>query len=61
MRRAVERRDNFDSSRAASPLRSADDAVELDTTALDIDTVLARLHELAAGRDMIAVAAWGQR
>jgi cytidylate kinase len=61
VRRAVERRDSFDSSRAASPLRPADDAVELDTTALDIDAVLARLRELAVQRDMVAVAAWGQR
>jgi cytidylate kinase len=40
------RRDRLDSSRAASPLRRADDAVELDTTKLGIDEVVARLREL---------------
>ncbi|RZS43832.1 cytidylate kinase [Herbihabitans rhizosphaerae] len=39
----VERRDRLDSSRAAAPLRRADDAIELDTTALDVDGVLAAL------------------
>lgn len=60
VRRAVERRDRFDSSRAASPLRAADDAIELDTTALDIDAVLVRLRELVVQRGMIAMAVWGQ-
>ncbi|MGH3788523.1 MAG: (d)CMP kinase [Pseudonocardiaceae bacterium] len=55
VRRAVERRDRFDSSRAASPMRVADDAIELDTTALDIDAVLRRLHELAVARGLLAV------
>jgi cytidylate kinase len=40
------RRDRLDSTRAASPLRRAEDAVELDTTALGIDEVVARLREL---------------
>lgn len=40
------RRDTFDSTRTASPLRRADDAVEVDTTGLDIDAVVARLVEL---------------
>lgn len=61
VRRAVERRDRLDSSRAVSPLRAADDAVELDTTELDIDTVLARLCELVVGRGMVAVAVRGRR
>ncbi|GAA4813039.1 (d)CMP kinase [Actinomycetospora chlora] len=47
------RRDTLDSSRAASPLRPADDAVEVDTSALDIDGVLDRLQDLAEDRDMI--------
>lgn len=40
------RRDAFDSSRAADPLRRADDAVELDTTALGVDEVVATLREM---------------
>jgi cytidylate kinase len=40
------RRDTFDSTRTASPLRRADDAIEVDTTGLDIDAVVARLVEL---------------
>ena len=39
----IARRDNLDSSRAASPLTRAGDAVELDTTELDIDQVVDRL------------------
>jgi cytidylate kinase len=42
----IERRDRLDSSRAASPLTRPDDAVELDTTDLDIDEVVQRLVEL---------------
>jgi cytidylate kinase len=47
----IERRDRLDSSRVASPLARADDAIELDTTDLDIDEVVDRLVELtvAAG------------
>jgi len=40
------RRDKLDSSRAADPLRRADDAVELDTTRLGIDEVVTRLREM---------------
>jgi CMP/dCMP kinase len=40
---AVERRDDYDSTRAASPLRPAEDAIELDTTELDLAGVLAEL------------------
>lgn len=41
----VRRRDNYDSSRAVSPLRAAADAVEVDTTELDLaGTVDALLH-----------------
>jgi cytidylate kinase len=43
----IRRRDELDSSRAASPLVQAADAVELDTTDLDIDQVVERLAELA--------------
>ena len=44
----IERRDNLDSSRAASPLLQAADAIELDTTDLGIDEVVDRLAELTA-------------
>jgi cytidylate kinase len=43
-------RDERDSSRAHSPLRPADGAVELDTTGLDIDQVVARISALAERR-----------
>jgi cytidylate kinase len=56
VRAAVERRDRFDASRQASPMRAADDAVELDTTALDVDAVLARLHDLAVARGLVVAA-----
>ncbi|WP_035303251.1 (d)CMP kinase [Actinokineospora inagensis] len=45
----VERRDRLDSTRVASPLRPAVDAVEVDTTELDVDGVLE--HLLAMVRD----------
>jgi cytidylate kinase len=60
VRRAVEHRDRFDSSRAASPMRAADDAVELDTTMLDVEAVLGRLHELAIARGLIVLAGRGR-
>lgn len=40
------RRDRFDSTRAADPLRRAEDAVVLDTTELGIDEVVARLRKM---------------
>jgi CMP/dCMP kinase len=40
------RRDTFDSSRAADPLRRADDAIEVDTTGLGVDEVVSRLLDL---------------
>ncbi|HHX84799.1 MAG TPA: (d)CMP kinase [Actinomycetales bacterium] len=46
---AVLERDRKDSSRAASPLRPADDAVVVDTSGLTLDEVLDRLVELAEG------------
>lgn len=42
----VQRRDHLDSSRATSPLRPADDAVTVDTSEIDLDGVLDRLHAL---------------
>jgi cytidylate kinase len=42
----IARRDQLDSSRAASPLVQSGDAIEVDTTELGIDEVVARLVEL---------------
>jgi cytidylate kinase len=39
-------RDRNDMSRAASPLKKADDAVELDTTKLNLDEVVEKLVEI---------------
>jgi cytidylate kinase len=44
----IARRDQLDSTRAVSPLRRADDALELDTTDLDADEVVERLVQLTA-------------
>jgi len=41
VRDAMTRRDAIDSGRAASPLKAADDAVVMDTTDVDADTVIA--------------------
>ena len=41
------RRDRLDSSRAASPLQAAADAVHVDATSLDADQVIARVLQLA--------------
>jgi cytidylate kinase len=43
---ALARRDRFDSSRTTDPLRQASDAIELDTTGMGINEVVARLLEL---------------
>jgi CMP/dCMP kinase len=53
----VERRDGLDSSRAASPLQAAEDAVWLDTTDLDIEGVLERIMGLVDERGLRGVAA----
>jgi cytidylate kinase len=45
--RDIERRDHQDRTRAVSPLRPADGAVVVDTTALSIDQVIDRLVQLA--------------
>ena len=46
---AVIERDRKDSTRAASPLRPADDAVVIDTSDLTLDEVLDRLVALTEG------------
>lgn len=50
-RAEIDRRDRLDSSRAAAPLVRADGAVELDSTALSIEQVVAEVlaHAAAAG------------
>lgn len=50
---SVNRRDHLDSSRAASPLRPAEDAVHVDTSELSIDQVIVALAELAGRRGML--------
>ncbi|MEO9222304.1 MAG: (d)CMP kinase, partial [Mycobacteriaceae bacterium] len=46
----VQRRDHLDSTRLASPLRPAEDAVTVDTSGLTIDDVLERLRALVTAR-----------
>lgn len=48
----IDRRDRLDSNRAVSPLTMAADAVELDTTDLDVDAVVDRLVELTVAADV---------
>lgn len=50
---AVNRRDAADSSRTASPMQQAPDAVQLDTSELNIEQVLVALSELAAQRGLL--------
>jgi cytidylate kinase len=45
--RAIEQRDRLDSTRSAAPLRTADDAVTIDTTGLDAGEVIERVAALA--------------
>ena len=46
----LSRRDAYDSSRQHSPLRAAEDAVHLDTTAMTVDQVIRQLVDMAAQR-----------
>jgi len=48
--RELERRDRRDSTRQASPLRQAPDAVEVDTSEMSIDDVIARIVQLVSER-----------
>lgn len=52
----VDRRDRLDSSRQASPLHAADDAVVVDTTELDLAGVLDRLVSIVDERGLRGVA-----
>jgi cytidylate kinase len=47
---AMRRRDDYDSSRSLAPLRAADDAVQVDTTALPVHEVVKRLVDIARDR-----------
>ncbi len=47
-------RDHRDSTRAVAPLRPADDAIVLDTTALDLASQVARIIDLARDRGLSA-------
>lgn len=48
----VQRRDNYDSSRAVSPLKAAGDAVEVDTTELDLAGTVDALLDLVQQRGL---------
>jgi cytidylate kinase len=48
----VRRRDNYDSSRAVSPLKAASDAVEVDTTELDLAGTVDALMDLVERRGL---------
>ena len=52
--REMAERDRRDRERAVAPLKPAEDAVVVDTTGLDIDTVVARVLEIARFRMMAA-------
>jgi CMP/dCMP kinase len=47
----LERRDRIDSTREASPLKPAPDAVVLDTTGMDVEQVVDRIVELVRERE----------
>ncbi len=46
---SITNRDKIDSERAVAPLKQADDAILLDTTAMSIDEVVDKIVELAEG------------
>jgi len=50
---AIEARDRFDAGREVAPLRVADDAVVVDTTALGIDEVVAALANVVGDREAV--------
>ena len=47
VKKAVEERDKYDSTRENSPLRVSEQAVYLDTTGMGLDTMLKRVMEIA--------------
>lgn len=48
----IEARDERDRNRSASPLVPADDAIEIDSTELDIDTICAKVLSLAKNKGL---------
>ena len=46
VREQIEERDRLDRNRAVAPLRAADDAVEIDSTALAVEDVLERMRSI---------------
>jgi cytidylate kinase len=48
LKQALRERDHRDSSRASSPLKAADDAVHIDSSALSIEEVIARAEVIVA-------------
>ena len=50
VKRAIEKRDTNDSTRAVAPLRQAEDAVRIDSTGKDISEVLAEIYHQMQGR-----------
>ena len=58
--REIAARDARDASRKVSPLRPAEDAVQIDTTGLTVDEVVGRVLELAAARGLGAARARGK-
>jgi cytidylate kinase len=53
VRAAIARRDAIDSGRVVSPLRAADDAVVVDTTDRDIDSIVTELVERARAAGVV--------
>lgn len=47
LKREIEARDHLDYTREHSPLKKADDAIELDTTSMSVDAVANQIFELA--------------
>ncbi len=45
----IQKRDLSDTSRSVGPLLKADDAIELDTTAMSIEMQIARIVKLVQG------------
>jgi cytidylate kinase len=50
VRAAIEERDRLDSTRSAAPLRTADDAIVIDTTGLEVEQVVERAAALVEAR-----------
>jgi CMP/dCMP kinase len=53
LKQQILQRDRRDSERAASPLRPADDAVHIDSTALDIDGVVEAMLSVLKGKGLL--------